>query len=287
MHISELDLSPTARLCLEVADIHEVDRLLEHETGRLIQRPEFSKGAELYEIVHELHRRGLTFARPGGHVQGERELEMFRLRAVVGLSLDEIAQRFNLSRGRVHQLLRLHFRLDAVPPAARAHRPRATCHRPNTLKDRHRLYLSARVAIKRHYRRPLTVTAVARALASSPRQLQRAYAQFSDSTFHEDLTARRMDAAAELLSKPTITVRDVASRVGYCHPSHFARAFQQRYGVSPSEFRAESCRAEPRNGTQGQLIPVRRQRDEEYDSCVGRVHIGSADSSFARVAVGT
>ena len=138
MRITELDLSPAARLCLEVADIYEVDRLLEHGTGRLIQRPEFSKGAELYEIVRELHCRGLTFSRPGGHIQGKRELEMFRLRAVVGLSLDEIAERFNLSRGRVHQLLRLHFRLDAVPPAARAQRPQATCHRPHTLKDRHR-----------------------------------------------------------------------------------------------------------------------------------------------------
>jgi len=285
MRTTELDLSPAARLCLEVADIYEVDRLLEHGTGGLIQRPEFSKGAELYEIVRELHRRGVTFSRPGGHLQGERELEMFRLRAVVGLSLDEIGGRFSLTRGRVHQLLRLHFRLDAVPPAARAHRPRVTCHRPHTLNDRHRLYLLARVAIKRHYRRPLTVTAVARALASSPRQLQRAYSQFSDSTFHEDLTARRMDAAAELLSKPAIPVRDVASRVGYCHASHFARAFQQRYGVSPSAFRAESSRAELHNGTQGQLIPTEQPQD--YDSCVGHVHTDSANVSFARVAVGT
>jgi hypothetical protein len=167
MRISELDLSPAAHLCLEVADIHEVDRLLEHGTGRLIQRPEFSKGTELYEVVCELHRRGLTFSRPGGHIQGARKLEIFRLRAVVGLSLDEIAQRFNLTRGRVHQLLRLHFRLDGAPPAARAHRPRPTRHRPRTLEDRHRLYLLARMAIKRH-RSPLTVTAVSRALASSP-----------------------------------------------------------------------------------------------------------------------
>jgi hypothetical protein len=29
MHITELDLSPSAHLCLEVADIYEVDRLLE------------------------------------------------------------------------------------------------------------------------------------------------------------------------------------------------------------------------------------------------------------------
>ncbi len=94
-----------------------------------------------------------------------------------------------------------------------------------------------------------------------------------------------MDAAAELLSQPAIPVRDVASRIGYCHPSHFARAFQQRYGVSPSAFRAESCRAEPHNRVEGQLILA--VQPPEYDSCVGRVHIDSADASFARVAVGT
>ncbi|HXB64291.1 MAG TPA: AraC family transcriptional regulator [Solirubrobacteraceae bacterium] len=138
----------------------------------------------------------------------------------------------------------------------------------------------ARVAIQRHYRRPLTVTAVARALASSPRQLQRAYAQFSDSTFHEDLTARRMDAATELLSQPAIPVCDVARRVGYCHPSHFARAFQRRYGVSPSAFRAQSCRADPHNGPQGQLIPIEQPQDD-YDSCVGHVHTDAADARIA------
>jgi AraC-like DNA-binding protein len=135
----------------------------------------------------------------------------------------------------------------------------------------------ARVAIQRHYRRPLTVTAVAKALASSPRQLQRAYAQFSDSTFHEDLTARRMDAAAELLSKPAMPVSDVARRVGYCHSSHFARAFQGRYGVSPSAFRAESCRAEPNNGMEGQLFLA--EQPQEYDSCVGRSPRGVRASS--------
>jgi AraC-like DNA-binding protein len=91
-----------------------------------------------------------------------------------------------------------------------------------------------------------------------------------------------MDAAAELLSKPAIPVGDVARRVGYCHPSHFARAFQRRYGVSPSAFRAESCRADPHNGAESQLILA--EQPPEHDSCVGRVHINSADASFARVA---
>jgi hypothetical protein len=92
-----------------------------------------------------------------------------------------------------------------------------------------------------------------------------------------------MDAAAELLSKPAIPVREVARRVGYCQPSYFARAFQRRYGVSPSAFRSESCRTESPNGRQGQLIPIEKPH-EDYDSCVGRVHLDPLNAGFARVA---
>jgi DNA-directed RNA polymerase alpha subunit len=80
MHVTELDLSPAALACLKAADIHLVDQLLEHGSGDLIQHSKFSKGLELYEIVCELHRHGLTFSRYGQHVQTEREREMFRLR---------------------------------------------------------------------------------------------------------------------------------------------------------------------------------------------------------------
>jgi hypothetical protein len=83
------------------AGIHEVDQLAEYTTGELIQRPELSSGVELYELICELHRHGLTpFSRHGGHVQGEREREMFRLRAVEGLTLDQIGERFGIKRAR-------------------------------------------------------------------------------------------------------------------------------------------------------------------------------------------
>ena len=78
---------------------------------------------------------------------------------------------------------------------------------------------------------PLTLAAVARALASSPRQLQRAYAQFGETTFREDLRTRRMAAAAELLiEQPAIPVGDVARLVGFRQAPHFAQAFRRRYG---------------------------------------------------------
>ncbi len=114
--------------------------------------------------------------------------------------------------------------------------------RPDTLSEQRRLYLMGRVVVARHYRRPLTLAAVARAISTSPRQLQRAYARFG-SSFGEDLLARRMAVAAQLLAEqPSIAVGDVARLVGYRQRSNFARAFRRRYGLSPAVFRARALR---------------------------------------------
>jgi AraC family transcriptional regulator, regulatory protein of adaptative response / methylphosphotriester-DNA alkyltransferase methyltransferase len=123
--------------------------------------------------------------------------------------------------------------------------------RSDTLAGRRRLYLLARLVVARHYRRQLTLPQVARALASSPRQLQRAYAQFGETSFREDLQARRMDVAAALLvEQRSIPVCDVARLVGYSQAAHFARVFRRRYGVPPAVFRerAIAARAATRNG---------------------------------------
>ncbi len=118
---------------------------------------------------------------------------------------------------------------------------------PRTLAARRRLYLLARVLVARHYRRQLTLALVARTLSSSPRQLQRAYAQFGEISFREDLLARRMDAAAELLAaQRSLPVRDVARLVGYRQAPHFAQAFRRRYGLSPARFRERARRASER-----------------------------------------
>ena len=126
--------------------------------------------------------------------------------------------------------------------------------RSDTLDTHHRLYLLARVIVARHYRQPLTIETVAAAVSSSPRQLQRVYAQFGETTFQEDLHARRMTAAAELLiEQRAIPVRDVARLVGYRQAPHFAQAFRRRYGLSPAQFREQA----PRPGRK------RRSADEQ------------------------
>lgn len=111
----------------------------------------------------------------------------------------------------------------------------------HTISERRRLYLLARVIVARHYGRRLTLDAVAGALCSSPRQVQRAYAQFGEMTFQEDLLTRRMTVAAQLLAEQrAIPIRDVARLVGYRQPPHFARAFRRRYGISPARFREQA-----------------------------------------------
>jgi AraC-like DNA-binding protein len=113
--------------------------------------------------------------------------------------------------------------------------------RSQTLESRRRLYLQARVIVARHYRRRLTLPVLASALASSPRELQRAYAEFGPLTFREDLQARRLRAAAELLAEqPSIAVADVARLVGYSQAPHFGRVFGERFGLPPGRFREQA-----------------------------------------------
>jgi iron complex transport system substrate-binding protein len=117
--------------------------------------------------------------------------------------------------------------------------------RVNTLRERRRLYLLARVLIARHHeRQDLTLATVARVLCCSSRQLQRAFAQFGERTFQEEMVARRMTAAAELLAGERISVGEVARRVGYSRGPHFAAAFRRYHGLSPTCFREQAQRHE-------------------------------------------
>ena len=110
-------------------------------------------------------------------------------------------------------------------------------HREFTAQTLAELYVHARAIVERHYRRPLTLPSVARALSTSPRQLQRAYDEIGLTTFAAHLRAVRLRNAAELLAHQPLTVTDVARLVGYRQPSHFVKAFRRRFGVTPGAFR--------------------------------------------------
>jgi AraC family transcriptional regulator of adaptative response / methylphosphotriester-DNA alkyltransferase methyltransferase len=122
--------------------------------------------------------------------------------------------------------------------------------RPSTIRLRASLLEEANAIVERDYASDLSLDDIARRVASSRRQLQRAYAEIGKTTFRDHLTRVRMDRAAELLATRMFTVREVAHRVGYRQPAQFAKAFRRYRGVSPSDYRASGGTAGPPFDTQ-------------------------------------
>jgi AraC family transcriptional regulator of adaptative response / methylphosphotriester-DNA alkyltransferase methyltransferase len=112
--------------------------------------------------------------------------------------------------------------------------------RPSTIRLRTSLFQEANAIVEREYAADLSLDDIARRVASSRRQLQRAYAEIGGTTFRDHLTAVRMRAAAGMLTSRALTVREVAHRVGYRQPAQFAKAFRRHHGVAPSDFRSSA-----------------------------------------------
>ena len=117
--------------------------------------------------------------------------------------------------------------------------------RPSTVRLRTSLFHDAVAIVEQEYASDLSLDDIARRVASSRRQLQRAYAEIGHTTFREHLTRVRMQRAAELLSYRRLTVREVARRVGYRQPAQFAKAFRRHQGLAPSVFRSRQGATRP------------------------------------------
>jgi AraC family transcriptional regulator, regulatory protein of adaptative response / methylphosphotriester-DNA alkyltransferase methyltransferase len=115
--------------------------------------------------------------------------------------------------------------------------------RASTIRHRTSLYEDATAIVEHEFASDLSLDDIARRVASSRRQLQRAYAEIGDTTFRDHLTGVRMRKAAEMLAMRGLTVREVAHRVGYRQPAQFAKAFRRHQGLAPSAFRLDGSGA--------------------------------------------
>jgi len=89
-----------------------------------------------------------------------------------------------------------------------------------------------------HLDRDLSVEALARRAAISPRHFSRRFKvafRRSPAAFVEAL---RLDAARQRLTERTTRIDGVAGSVGFRSPDVFRRAFTRRFGISPSTYRA-------------------------------------------------
>ena len=77
-------------------------------------------------------------------------------------------------------------------------------------------------------------------LNQKPSALSKFIRKNTGSTFKELLLAKRMNQAAYLLSTTRLSVADIIAAVGYDNNSYFYRVFQERFGMTPKEYREQA-----------------------------------------------
>jgi signal transduction histidine kinase/DNA-binding response OmpR family regulator len=92
-------------------------------------------------------------------------------------------------------------------------------------------------SIERHMAEPDCDTqSLARDVCMSRMQLNRKLKALTGHSTHEFLRAQRLKRAAQLLHHHGGNISEVAYEVGFASPSHFAQAFKEQFGVSPSDY---------------------------------------------------
>src|SRR5204863_6579596 len=105
--------------------------------------------------------------------------------------------------------------------------------RSGTVLRRRTLFQEAVDIIEREYASDLELDAVARRLATSRRQLQRAFAEAGQTSFRSYLAQVRIGRALDLLREGSLPARDGASGVGYSQAAQFAKTFRRQHGRPP------------------------------------------------------
>jgi AraC family transcriptional regulator of adaptative response / methylphosphotriester-DNA alkyltransferase methyltransferase len=118
---------------------------------------------------------------------------------------------------------------------------RQAAKRPATVERRRALFDEAAAIIESEYESKLALDDVARRVATSRRQLQRAFAEAGETSFRTCLQRVRMERAAVLLRESSAPVNQVARAVGYRQAAQFAKAFRRHHGSPPSTFRGASA----------------------------------------------
>ena len=108
--------------------------------------------------------------------------------------------------------------------------------RPGTKEKKEQMLKNICSYIDAHIREPLNLTVIAQTFHVSVSTVTQLFQYRSDETFHQYLTKRRMEIAAELIRRK-IPLEKVGRKVGYADHSSFYRAFVQYFGCSPRHFK--------------------------------------------------
>jgi AraC family transcriptional regulator len=114
--------------------------------------------------------------------------------------------------------------------------------------------------IDQHLDEPISLNAVAEVAYFSPFHFHRLFSAWMGETFGDYLRRRRIEVAAmRLAAQPRTRVLSIALSVGFGSAEAFTRAFNSRFGCSPTSWRTQqaaqrrSTRPSPENSKHGQV----------------------------------
>ena len=201
--------------------LEQVGELLPDVVFSDIKMPEMD-GIELITRVREEH--------PGVFcviVSGYSDFEYMKA-AIQNSAVDYLLKPVN-----TEELRRLLQRLEAALLA------REQQVAPRRESDAASLAESVRVYLQENYDKQVDFSALAESLAVSAPYLSKLFHEQTGTSPMRYLTDLRMRQAKKFLADSSLTVREIAVRVGYPDPFHFSRSFKNAVGISPAQFREE------------------------------------------------
>lgn len=93
--------------------------------------------------------------------------------------------------------------------------------------------------IRTHYHADLSLEKVASIVYLNPVYFSQLFKQKTGHGFKEYVIHLRLEQAKQLLMNHKLKIADIAERIGYQDMRHFTQVFRKKYGVTPSEYRAE------------------------------------------------
>jgi AraC-like DNA-binding protein len=104
-----------------------------------------------------------------------------------------------------------------------------------TLRDRDPVKRAIHL-LRERLDQPLDLTAIAKEVGVAPHHLSRRVSKETGATLQRHLRRLRIEQACEALDSGKMNVTEVALEVGYQSLSHFAKAFREEMGKTPSQW---------------------------------------------------
>lgn len=98
--------------------------------------------------------------------------------------------------------------------------------------------------LDKHLHEPITMRQVADHLHLNPSYFSVLFKEQTELTFSEYITRLRVLRAKELLLRTTMSVGEIAERVGYQSDKYFIKVFKNYEGMSPSKYRSQTKETE-------------------------------------------